>query len=80
MRAVFSIVKSCGDHNACDKQNNPQHMSENPVLRSAAIRRSNPFSSLPADPTCAKIRDHTESVKTTMAAFALSAAFWLVTV
>jgi hypothetical protein len=80
MRAVFSIVKSCRDHNARDKQNNPQHMSENPVLHAAATRRSNPFSSLPADPTCAKIHHHIESVKTTMAAVALSGAFWLVTV
>jgi hypothetical protein len=80
MRAVFSIVKSCRDHNARDKQDNPQHMSENPALRARTAMRSNPFSSLPADATCAKIHNHIESVKTTMAAFALSEAFWLVTV
>jgi hypothetical protein len=27
MRAVYSIVKSCGDDNARDKQNNLQHMN-----------------------------------------------------
>jgi hypothetical protein len=80
MRAVFSIVKSCSDRDARDKQDNPQHMSENPETDVTAFSRSNPFSSLPADATRAKIHDHIESVKTTMAAFALSAAFWLVTV
>jgi hypothetical protein len=55
-------------------------MSENPANDVFSGRRSNPFSSLPADATRAKIRDHIEFVKTTMGVFALSAAFWLVTV
>jgi hypothetical protein len=80
MRAVFSIVKSCSDRNARDKQDNPQHMSENPETDVKAFSRSNPFSSLPADATRAKIHNHIESVKTTMAVVALSGAFWQPTV
>jgi len=85
MRAVYSIVKSCGDHNARDRQDNRQHITAARLLRFrkgnvSVPARLQPFPPLPGDATRAKIHDHIESVKTTMAVCALSGAFWLRTV